>query len=198
MESYSTCNFLKLWNIGGKGLYIHGISRITHARFSFFINSLNSLLNSWLLHCVLLAVGKFVHYWITCCRPKHDFNNSGHGNWSYKLTERIEHRYLYRHTMIRYIHTLFYRLYLWLRLFCWSLVTIIKWPNAESRGHNLPSSKWFWIKNSLVIDFCQFTNALSFFTMWAITALATPTEPKMRRFSIWFKDVSATYVPAAE
>ena len=53
-----------------RGLNIHGISRISDTRFSFFINSLNSLLNSWLLSSILLAVGELIHYRITCRRPE--------------------------------------------------------------------------------------------------------------------------------
>ena len=53
-----------------RGLNIHGISRICDTRFIFFINSLNALLNSWLLSSVLLAVGELVHYRITCGRSE--------------------------------------------------------------------------------------------------------------------------------
>lgn len=216
MESFSTSctvhvmDFLKLWNIGGKVLYIHGISRITHARFGFFINSLDSLLNSWLLHCVLLAVGKLIHYWITSCRPKNDFNNSDHGHWSWKVAINNSPANLLNWlSIVINIDTWWFVIficsftdYTYDKDFCFMMVTtgtghivavtigvtglwwsVLMWKRG---GHNLPSSKWFWVQNSLVIDFCQLTNTLSFFTMWTILTLATTTKPKIRRFIMWF------------
>ena len=92
--------------------------------------------------------------------------------------------------MIRYIHTLLYRLFPSSRdpEVHFTMQSAL-WPPRCSlqcrlctleSGHNLPSTKWFRIKYSLIFYFCQFTNALSLVTVRTVTeATPTPTEPKV-------------------
>ena len=61
----------------------------------------------------------------------------------------------------------------------WSRVTTGHWPVNWKCGQNLPSAKWFWVKDGLIFHFCQFANALSSVAMRAIITAATPTEPRV-------------------